>query len=189
MFQFKHKTYKTLSDEELVISYQKKNDAYCLSVLYERYGHLVMGACLKYLKDVEESKDMTMHVFESLFEKLKNHDVSNFKSWLYIVTRNECFMFLRKQNKTITYMEQTSASDELNEDETDLDLKISLVSTKMNELKVNQRQCVDLFYIQNKSYKEISDITGFSINQVKSEIQNGKRNLKILLEKENEFNQ
>jgi len=189
MFQFNRKSYKTLSDEELVVSYKKTHDNACISVLYERYAHLVLGASLKYLKNTEESKDMTMHVFELLFEKLKAHEVSNFKSWLYIVTRNECFMFLRRNQKSGSLDERTIASDEEIDEDESLDIKIELISSRLAELKTNQRACVELFYIESKSYQEIGELLSLSLNQVKSEIQNGKRNLKILLEKENEFKQ
>jgi RNA polymerase sigma-70 factor (ECF subfamily) len=46
-----------------------------------------------------------------------------------------------------------------------------------------QKQCVKLFYLQEKCYKEITESTGFDMNKVKSYIQNGKRNLKICMEK------
>ena len=57
------------------------------------------------------------------------------------------------------------------------------MATSLEELNPEQKQCLILFYLEKKSYQEISENTGFSLMQVKSYIQNGKRNLKILLDK------
>jgi RNA polymerase sigma-70 factor (ECF subfamily) len=48
-------------------------------------------------------------------------------------------------------------------------------------LNDHQRKCIELFYLKEKSYQEVAEQTGFSLNEVKSHIQNGKRNLKNYL--------
>jgi RNA polymerase sigma-70 factor (ECF subfamily) len=58
-----------------------------------------------------------------------------------------------------------------------------LLEEAIQELSEEQKLCVNLFYLQKKSYQQITDRTGFTLMQVKSYIQNGKRNLKIILEK------
>lgn len=189
MFQFKRKKYQSLSDEMLVLTYKNEHEKMCLSILYERYAHLVMGVALKYLKDGPIAEDLTSHVFEKLLEMLKKHDVENFKSWLYMVSKNECLMFLRKQKSQVPL-----ELDNITEENSDIDhnlynTQLNLLHEKIDVLKDDQKRCIELFYIQEKSYNEISLELKLTLNQVKSAIQNGKRNLKILLEKENEFNQ
>lgn len=158
-----------------------------MGILYERYMELVYGVCLKYLKDSEAAKDATMQVFEELVSKLHKYEVDNFKSWLYTLARNHCLMQLRtpKNLKTVEFNAELMQTGE--------DVHLNGIFQKEEQLKqleqclaalsAEQKQSVELFYLQNKSYKEISDITGTEWNQVRSLIQNGRRNLKICMEK------
>ena len=179
-------------DEVLIHQYQKDGDEKLIGILFQRYTHLVYGVCMKYLKDEELSKDHTMQIFESLLFKLKEHDVQNFAPWLHMVTRNHCLMYLRKEKSTaekqekMHYLQQDSVeiNDFFHQDSKEKhDGNLIALEEALKELKEDQKQCVELFYLKQKSYQEISDETGFSLNQVKSYIQNGKRNLKILMEK------
>lgn len=176
-----------LSDTDLTLRYQTSGDLAHLGQLYNRYMHLVYGVCLNYLKDEEASKDAVMHIFEELVVKLRVHAVQNFKSWLYVLTRNHCLMLLRKQSKTVS----VSLDDNLMESAEVLHLDIDDAKEKqltvmekcMEKLPEEQRKSVDLFYLQEKCYKEVAEITGYDMLKVKSYIQNGKRNLKICIEK------
>jgi len=101
-------------------------------------------------------------------------------------------MKLRKSSQFIGYakqkiqqqkemvMETLSEMHPLNE--IDYDEKTMKLKEAMTSLNREQGLCVTLFYLEEKSYKEVVEITGFSSNQVKSYIQNGKRNLKLYLE-------
>lgn len=81
----------------MIESYQSTGEKSVLGILFKRYMPLVYGTCMKYLKDREAAKDMAMQVFEKLMKELKEKEVQNFKSWLYVLTRNECLMLLRKR--------------------------------------------------------------------------------------------
>src|SRR5690606_5541736 len=85
-----------------VAEYKNSGDLQVLGKLYKNYMPLVYGVCLKYFKHPEESQDAVMQIFEQLIDKLKNHEVKNFKSWLYVLTRNFCLMELRKSKKVTT---------------------------------------------------------------------------------------
>jgi RNA polymerase sigma-70 factor (ECF subfamily) len=189
MFINKRKQYRLKSDEELVALHKSEGGSVCIGILYERYGHLVMGACVKYLKNTLEAEDMTMHIFENLGQKLQKHEIQYFKSWLYMVTKNECFMSLRKKGYEFSPVEMTT----IKEEENDLDKillkeqKISLLEEVIPLLKTDQRKCIELFYLKEMSYQQISEELNLSLMQIKSAIQNGKRNLKIQLEERNEF--
>ncbi|SDL95140.1 RNA polymerase sigma factor [Pedobacter antarcticus] len=175
------------ADVELIARYKSSGDLEILGTLYSRYMHLVYGVCLNYFKDEEASKDAVMQIFEELIPKLRIHEVQNFKSWLHVLTRNHCLMAMRKSSRYQT----VSIEDQFVENDTFVHLDISDVQEQqftvmekcMETLSEEQRQSVDLFYLQEKCYKEVAEITGYEMLKVKSYIQNGKRNLKICIEK------
>ncbi len=149
--------------------------------------HLVFGVCINYLKNEEQSKDAVMQIFEELIVKLKVHEVQNFKSWLHVLTRNHCLMAIRKQSKNETVSLEETFVENTNFVHLDMDdtkeHKLSVMEKCMENLPQEQRITVDLFYLQEKCYKEVADMTGYDMLKVKSYIQNGKRNLKICIEK------
>lgn len=174
-------------DAALIASYKASGNLEVLGALYNKYMHLVFGVCLNYLKDEEQSKDAVMQIFEELVLKLKIHEVQNFKSWLHVLSRNHCLMALRKQSKNTTVsLEDTFVENtefvHLDIDDTK-ESKLTIMEKCMGTLPEEQRISVDLFYLQEKCYKEVADMTGFDMAKVKSYIQNGKRNLKICIEK------
>ena len=174
-------------DLSLVAAYQESGDLEVLGTLYNRYMHLVFGVCFNYFKDEEQSKDAVMQIFEELIKKLRVHQVQNFKSWLHVLTRNHCLMALRKSSKnpTVSIEDNFVENDEfvhLDIDNTK-ETQLTIMEKCMETLSEEQRKSVDLFYLQEKCYKEVADITGYDMLKVKSYIQNGKRNLKICIEK------
>lgn len=164
-----------------------------LAALYQRYMNLVYGVCLKYF-DEEASKDAVMQIFEELITKLKQHEVQNFKSWLHVLTRNHCLMKLRamknKESRQVSIDEDHPVVEkgETGHHENGVSLEDNLQSMEkcLETLPEEQKRSVDLFYLQEKSYREVSVITGYEMNKVKSYIQNGKRNLKICMEQQDE---
>ena len=178
--------YRQLSDQELIQRYKGSGELTIIGELYNRYMTLVYGVCLKYLKDREESKDAVMQIFEKLLSSLREHDIANFKGWLYMTSRNHCLMQLRAQ-KGKNFQEirevfmETGAGLHL-EDDTEMESNLSKLENCIEQLVAEQKSCIRLFYIQQKCYKEIVALTGFDDKKVKSYIQNGKRNLKICMD-------
>ncbi len=177
-----------LSDVDIINRYKKRGDMEMLAPLFNRYIHLVFGVCLKYLKNKEEAKDAAMEVMESLINKLLLHEISNFPSWLHTVSRNYCLMRIRsrKEDLFIEFDKRKSEQIPVESDE-DLHQKIE-EEAQLNEmgkaivsLNPEQKQCIQLFFFEKRSYDEIAKETGYSVNKVKSHIQNGKRNLRIYL--------
>lgn len=179
----RNKKYQDHSDEELILLYKQAANRNVVAVLYERYAHLVMGTALKYLQNQKDAEDITMTVFESLFKKLLVHEVQYFKSWLYMVTKNECLMALRKQNKQGS-IENTNYKDVSEDYNVEIDKQLDLLNKMIEELKPIQQKCIVAFFIDEKSYALISDELNLSLKEVKSAIQNGKRMLKIKMENE-----
>lgn len=174
--------YHSLSDNELAELYRQKQPSQVLGEIYKRYGHLVMGAAMKYLKNVQEAEDLTMNLFEKLPQKLIQNEIKHFKSWLYMVTRNECLMLLRKTNRSVDIPELEVSEDHEEEKVEYSDELVENLSKAIDELKEPQLSCIKLFYLDQKSYTEISQLLKLDLKKVKSAIQNGKRNLKIKLE-------
>ncbi|MBU2018341.1 MAG: sigma-70 family RNA polymerase sigma factor [Bacteroidetes bacterium] len=179
--------YRQLSDEELILQNKARPNNKSLAIIYERYGPLVMGACMKYLKNIQEAEDMTSSIFEKLPEKILQHEIRYFKSWLYQMTKNECLMKLRKKKVyTQEVNEQILCSVEQEVDKAEKEVQIKQLELALEALKDKQKECVVLFYLEELSYQEISDRLRIDIKTVKSQIQNGKRNLKIKLEQSHE---
>ena len=180
------RSHDEMSDIELVRRYKESGNMEVLGVLFGRYLTLVYGVCLTYLKDRDESQDAVMQVFEKLTQTLRTHEVTWFKSWLYTTTRNHCLMQLRArkgQNIEITdTLVMESALSEHPEDGHELEETLFKLERCLERLNQEQQHCVRLLFLQQKSYRQISEVTGFEFNQVKSHIQNGKRNLKNCLE-------
>jgi len=187
MFQSKRKKYKQLDDSDLLELYKKSKDQIILGEYYTRYGHLVMGTAMKYLKNKFDAEDLVMNLFEKLPKKLESHSIQHFKSWLYMVTKNECLMLLRK--KGYLTKELTSELESTSELNLKVEKEEQLIALEkaIEELKDEQKDCIKLFYIESKSYQEITESLQLDVKKVKSAIQNGKRNLKLKLEDRNEF--
>ena len=179
-----------MSDNDLVMHYKKSGDKEVLGEFFKRYMHLVFAVCMRYLKNEEHAKDAVMEIFESLDTKLIQFEVRNFQGWLHTISRNYCLMALRKNKKEVEIdnMKIIQYPDVENsvilhldneEDDNTFDLKGFL-----EQLKESQRKCLEMMYFQDMSYKAIALETGYTLKQVKSYIQNGKRKLKILLEQE-----
>ena len=173
--------------------YRSSGDLEILGELYKRYMHLVFGLCLKYLQNREDASDAVMQVFEKLVVEVPKHNIQNFKSWLYVLAKNHCLMQIRSDKSQSRQMDKwIKEQEEFMEfypdlhpiDEAGGDGYPGLKEC-IEKLKQEQKTCVELFYFQNKSYKEISQILEMEEKKVKSYLQNAKRNLKICLEENN----
>jgi RNA polymerase sigma factor (sigma-70 family) len=184
----KPEQYDDITDRELLEHFYRDHDNQWLGILLQRYTLLLLGVCMKYLKNEEEAKDSVQQVFLKAITELHKYKVDFFKSWIYMVAKNHCLMKLRsRQGKMpVEINEKLMAAPEAETDKQALlqnDVTLDAMATALKELNNEQQVCVTLFYLQKKSYTDISGETGYTMMQVKSHIQNGKRNLKILIEK------
>jgi RNA polymerase sigma-70 factor (ECF subfamily) len=180
--------YAHLSDQQLLDNFYSDSNNQWLGALLPRYTLLLLGVCMKYLKNEEEAKDCVQHIFMKAITELPKYKVEYFKAWIYMVARNHCLMRIRaRQGKIPVEIKEQHLADIYEEHDRqnhiDKDNLLQRMETALEELNPEQRQCIKLFYLEKKSYNEIADDTGFSLLQVKSYIQNGKRNLKIMIEK------
>ncbi len=176
-----------LTDEQILEIYRSQNKPELIGELFNRYTHLVYGNCLNILEDTEQARDAVMQIFEKLLTTLAESEIRHFSSWLYQVSRNHCLMELRRQKTHRKSTEALKASqmdlfvesaETMHLNDEDGDLAHRKLRNAMASIKGDQRKCLELMYLEGKSYREIAEITGLDWNQVKSHIQNGKRNLR-----------
>ncbi len=177
-----------LSDQQLLENFYKTHDNQWIGSLLQRYTLLLLGVCMKYLKDEEEAKDAVQQIFLKVITELPKYKVDYFKSWLYMVARNHCLMKIRDdhgRNHLKLEEETYKMPEESNGPQfyVQKDMHLELMEATLQELNHEQKRCVMLFYLEKQSYQQIASTTGYTVMQVKSHIQNGKRNLKILMDK------
>lgn len=177
--------YSHITDNELLHFYYTDKNNKWLGILLQRYTLLLLGTCMKYLKNEEEAKDSVQQIFLKAITELEKYRVDYFKSWIYMVAKNYCLMKLRDKNIFV----EADEKQHLYAEETDTTLftekekSLSLMEEAIDELNNDQKTCVTLFYLRKLSYQQIVEKTGFTLLQVKSHIQNGKRNLKLIIER------
>ena len=178
--------YENTSDNELLDRYYATNDQKWIGILLDRYTMLLLGVCMKYLKNEEEARDAVQQIFLKVLTEVSKYRIDYFKSWLYMVAKNHCLMKLRaSQGRQMKELKEFAIEDQ-ETDKTELlanENAYNLLEEAIDELSEEQKQCVTLFYLKKYSYQQITDVTGFTPMQVKSYIQNGKRNLRMLLER------
>lgn len=174
--------YRKLTDEELIYRFAFRQDKNAANFLFDRYGHWVLGICMRYFQDADTAKEHTQQIFIKLLDDLPKFRIENFKAWLLRVVKNHCLMQLRKTNREIqTTIFQFSDV----ESEADWHRKLEeeqlyqYLEEALTTLTPEQQRCIELFYLQKMTYAEIMKTTKYSYKEVKSFLQNGKRNLKL----------
>ena len=170
--------------------YRHNQNAEFAGELFHPYIHMVYGICYKYLEDYDEASDALMQIFENMLQDLLQHEIKDFKNWLYMVSKNHCLKVIRRRKQHQRFIKSRNQTVSIMETEDQMALwidgtekyKEDELKKAISELKPKQKQCIEMFYMEGKSYKEIVEKTGFDLKEVKSYIQNGKRNLSIKLE-------
>jgi RNA polymerase sigma factor (sigma-70 family) len=179
-----------LTDEELLRRFKADKNSDWIGILFDRYAVLLLGMCMKYLKNEEDARDSVQQLFLKVLSEISKHDIQYFRAWIYQVARNHCLMQLRQ--KHTRYREEpsdrnipaTAEQEDVVKSLREKDRLLDDMGQALEMLNPEQRSCVELFYLQKLSYQQIAEHTGYSLLQVKSYIQNGKRNLKLILMKQ-----
>lgn len=190
MLRLFKKDISQLSDQELLEGYRNKKDQQWLAELFTRYTHLVYGVCMKYLKNPDDASDAVMNIYEKLSSDIHRHQIIKFSTWLYVISKNHCLMELRSrksverhhdlwQQEQQLFMESVEFLHPLDDQQ---ELHEKQLRLCIEQLKTEQKQCIELFYYQHKCYLEIARTMNIEERKVKSHLQNGKRNLKICME-------
>lgn len=177
--------YTHITTEALLERYYESRDPHWIGLALERHTYLLLGLCMKYLKDEEAAKDAVQQVFLKAILELEKYKVTYLKSWLYMICKNHCLVLLRQQNKTVdaSSLEQMASYETDKTEALQKEQLASLLEQMLPLLNEAQKKCITLFYLEKNSYQSVASITGLTLLEVKSHIQNGKRNLKLLIEK------
>ena len=188
------------SDEDLAAGFRESGNNALLGQLYERYLELIYGLCLQYLRDGGRAEDAAMDIYEQLQTKLREHEVQHFRPWLYRLARNHCLMILRRSANQLT-RDSTSVPVHGGADIADMYLgelmhqrvddgvtadretMLTALEACAERLNESQNACIRRFYLEGASYAEIADELACTTGQVRSHLQNGRRNLKICVER------
>jgi RNA polymerase sigma factor (sigma-70 family) len=175
------------SDTDVLSGYRSDGAPHWIGEIYRRYSHLVYGVCFKYLRDKHKSQDATIAIFEKLMADLRVHEVATLQQWLYTVTRNHCMQIFRMESREASKLgEIPSETDQTREEEwMAMQMReegLRALERAIEQLNTPQRTCVKMFYLERKSYKQISSTTGYTEGEVKSYLQNGRRNLKQMMQ-------
>lgn len=170
--------------------YKADKNSDWIGILFDRYAVLLLGMCMKYLKNEEDARDSVQHIFLKVLSEISKHDIQYFRAWIYQVAKNHCLMQLRRKNTR--YKEElsdknmpgTAEQEDIAGAMREKDLLLDNMGQALETLSPEQRTCVEMFYLRKLSYQQIAEQTGYSMLQVKSYIQNGKRNLKLILDKQ-----
>jgi RNA polymerase sigma-70 factor, ECF subfamily len=194
LFRFFKKDKSHYTDQQLVEQYSSTQNQQVLATLFTRYTHMVFGVCMKYLQQADDASDAVMNIYEKLGKEITRHQIQNFATWLYVMTKNHCLMELRsrksKEKQHDEWKENEMIFMELQPEMHPIDEEHGLQTLKLNDciekLRDYQRKCIEMFYYHNKCYSEIANTLQMEEKNVKSHLQNGKRNLKICLETSHE---
>lgn len=180
-----NKQFDHITDSQLIERFISDQNKEWLGILLERYTLLLLGVCMKYLKEEEAAKDAVQQVFLKALNEMGKYPIQYPKSWLYKVACNHCLMQLRDEKKSVPLADNAPLIEESSnlKDHQEREINLTLLETCITELNKEQQTCITLFYLQKQSYHAIAAATGMSVLQVKSHIQNGKRNLKLLMVK------
>lgn len=176
------------NETDLLSLYRQTGDLSYIGELYKKFTPLVYGICMKYLQNPEDSQDAVMQIFEKLLKESPTHNIVNWSAWLYVVSRNHCLMVLRKKKLPTMGLEKGNLENRMELSESlhlteESDAETQELHKALEKLPSEQETCMRLFFFEEKTYKEIVELTGYEMQKVKSHLQNGKRMLKILMEK------
>ena len=178
-----------IRDKDLLDRYARTGDNHWLGLLLGHYTVLLFGFCVKQLKNIEEAKDAVQQVQLKVIQQVGRYPIENFHSWIYKIAVNECNMLFRKRRRLLRELTETDAqllSEEGNAPDPQETFQLHRLTGALSVLKSAQQTCIRKFYLENKTYQDVAEETGYSLKEVKSHIQNGKRNLKLILEKKDE---
>lgn len=187
-----HDKYNHISEQELLRRYYQEGNKEWLGILLQRYTLLLLGVCMKYLKNEEAARDAVQQIFLKAITELEKYEVEFIKSWLYMIAKNHCLMQFRDKNRQLVELSEQMAEVEDQEETLSIREKDQLLDwmhESIKNLNPEQQQCVTLFYLEKKSYQQVAEETGYSILQVKSSIQNGKRNLRLMIQRKRKENE
>lgn len=150
-----------------LIQRAKKGNTDALNELIEKHKSIAFSIAFKYLKNKEDAEDITQNAFIIILRSIKKfRNESKFSTWLYKIIYHECLKVLKSRNLTIEYIPEFKQIEvtEVKDETKKVDRKIDEL---LCHLKPNEYTVITLFYLKEKSIKEIGEITSFSKSNIK----------------------
>jgi RNA polymerase sigma-70 factor (ECF subfamily) len=186
---------QTLNDQELIRLFRQTGEDHHFKQLYDRYRHLVFFSCLGLLKEAEAAKDVSSEVWVQFYSEIERQEIYSVPALLAVIVRRKSYSFIRQsaaRRRLLKFVAEEQAWDrhyQLAESPNSYFIKAeeaagtALLAAAIGLLPVAQQACIRLFFYEGKSYREIAAHTGYTLKQVKSHLQNGRRRLHIILRK------
>lgn len=171
-----------MRDEE-VVSYIVKGRTELFSVIIDRYQSKVYSTAFHYTHDQEEARDLTQEIFIKLYNNLQSYKgKASFSTWLYRIAVNRCIDWTRKKKlQTVSDMEifDTAADRDGGPEEATIRQENADNLRKLVEdLPEIYKTVIILYYFEDFSPQEISDITGVPKRTIDTRLFRGKNLLK-----------
>jgi len=152
--------------ESLTIQKARDGDKEALAELVNMHKELAFNIAYRITKNVEDAEDIVQESFLKVFKNLDRFkEASKFSSWLYRIVHNEGLMLVRKQKKSLEFLDAPMVENIEEAREHSDDYK--KLYEAIDQLSINERNLIDLFYLGDMSIKEIRKITGQSTSNIK----------------------
>ena len=181
-----------LSDEELIIEFQKNNDEKAFEILIQRFKNPLTNYVFRFLGDYDSCVDVVQETFIKVYRYKDNYSsVAKFSTWVYTIAGNLARTeYQRRKRKNLfsinSYGEENKTYEIPDESyrpdiSTDANMKREIIQKALMKIRDSYREAVILRDIQELSYDEISEILGIEVGTVKSRINRGRTELKKYL--------
>lgn len=168
---------KQTDDDIILVEATLKGSRPAFQLLVERYQHFVFTVAFKILRSREEAEEAAQDVFVKVYKTLNSYEKkSKFSTWLYTVTYRTAIDIARKKqlltdsidDDTIFLQIETAAHNPLEEvQQSDLQAQLQLA---IKQLRSEDAALITLFYLNEKTVKEISEITGLTETNIKTKL-------------------
>jgi RNA polymerase sigma-70 factor, ECF subfamily len=173
-----------IADEEIVRRFRETGDRECFEELFAKYRKKVYFACRAFYSDGGAAEDATQETFLRAYEKIHQFGGGDFGGWLMRIARNICIDQWRKRRPEVEMDDRDLSKGHAEPTALpsyDLRWTIDRVWQEMRSLAPEQQRCLEM-KIEGYSYEEMAARTGFSLEAVKSHLQNGRRMLWLKME-------
>ena len=183
---------RELSDEELILEFQKNNTKAAFNILVQRYKNPLTNFVFRFLGEYEACNDVVQETMIKVYRyKDSYRSVAKFSTWIYTIAGNLARTEYRRrrrrnifsindygeEHKTYELPDETQRPDVI----TDSGIKDEIIQKALLKVKEAYREAVILRDVQGMSYEEISEILGVNEGTVKSRINRGRAQLQELL--------
>jgi RNA polymerase sigma-70 factor, ECF subfamily len=142
---------------------------------------IIYKICNSYCPDKDDRDDLAQEIIYNLWKSFNNFNAAfKFSTWMYRIALNVAISFYRREKKFKNHdpiLEGLIVFEETQEDKTEVEKNLELLQGFINELKEVDKAII-LLYLDDRSHREISEITGFTETNVATKINRIKEKLR-----------